>query len=47
MLRSFATNSAFHKIETPLPLLAITTDFERGFHAEDIATLHAAYTRVR
>ena len=33
----------FEKVETPSSLAEITTDFERGFNAQGIPTLRAAY----
>ena len=45
MLNSFAANPAFERCETPQELLAIKTDFERGFHQRGVATLHAAYRK--
>lgn len=36
---------SFGRIEEPLDLLEVTTDFERGFQAKGIPTLHAAYQR--
>ena len=39
----FGAAKEFEKNETPLPLAEITTDFERGFNAQGIATLRAAY----
>jgi tRNA (guanine-N7-)-methyltransferase len=43
MVESFASNRSFEKIETPADLLRFITDFERGFHARGVLTLHAAY----
>jgi len=39
----FATAKEFEKVETPLALAEITTDFERDFNAQGIPTLRAAY----
>lgn len=39
----FAGAKEFEKTETPLALAEITTDFERGFNAQGISTLRAAY----
>jgi tRNA (guanine-N7-)-methyltransferase len=46
MLESFAQNARFEKIETPVELLSFVTDFERGFHARGVATLHATYRKL-
>jgi tRNA (guanine-N7-)-methyltransferase len=45
MVRVFNENPAFKKVETPEDLLALTTDFERDFHAKEIPTLSAAYEK--
>lgn len=45
MLRSFAANEKFEKIETPARWLEIVTDFEREFHKRGVPTLHASYRR--
>jgi len=37
--------AAFHPVEEPASLLAITTDFEADFNRQGIATLHAAWER--
>jgi tRNA (guanine-N7-)-methyltransferase len=39
----FGGANEFAKIETPLPLAEITTDFERDFNSQGIPTLRAAY----
>jgi tRNA (guanine-N7-)-methyltransferase len=39
----FSVVKEFEKVETPAALAEITTDFERGFNAEGIPTLRAAY----
>jgi len=39
----FGANEDFKKIETPVGLAELLTDFERGFNARDIQTLRAAY----
>ena len=39
----FDAAKEFSKVETPAVLAAITTDFERDFNAQGIATLRAAY----
>jgi tRNA (guanine-N7-)-methyltransferase len=46
MLRVFGGSADFRLVESPPELLAIKTDFERGFHAEGIPTLSAAYQRM-
>jgi tRNA (guanine-N7-)-methyltransferase len=43
MNRVFDANSDFEKVETPERLLAVKTDFERGFNAKGIPTLAVAY----
>ena len=43
MKRVFEANRDFKAIATPPELQAILTDFERGFHARGVSTLHAAY----
>lgn len=43
MTRVFDANSAFEKIETPLALSSVVTDFERNFHLRGVPTLAAAY----
>ena len=43
MAAVFAADSAFRLVETPEPLKAVLTDFERNFHARGIATRRAAY----
>jgi tRNA (guanine-N7-)-methyltransferase len=42
----FGTNKGFHKIEVPIELAELSTDFERDFNACGIKTLHAAYESV-
>lgn len=39
----FATNNDYQKIETPVELVEVLTDFERDFNAQGIPTLRAAY----
>ena len=39
----FGASALFSEIETPGPLAAVLTDFERGFLAKGIQTLRAAY----
>jgi len=46
MLRVFADDKRFEKIEAPAELLAIKTDFEKDFNAQGIPTQHATYRRV-
>jgi tRNA (guanine-N7-)-methyltransferase len=46
MLRVFAGDARFEKIETPAELLKIKTDFETDFNAKGIPTLHATYRRT-
>jgi tRNA (guanine-N7-)-methyltransferase len=46
MLRVFADDARFEKIETPADLLQIKTDFETDFNARGIPTLHATYQRT-
>jgi len=43
MTEVFGTAKEFEKTETPAALAEITTDFERGFNAQGIPTLRAAY----
>jgi tRNA (guanine-N7-)-methyltransferase len=46
MERVFSGNPAFEKIPSPESLLAIKTDFERGFNAKGIPTLHACWKKL-
>ena len=46
MLRVFAGDARFEKVETPAGLLEIKTDFEADFNARGIPTLHATYRRT-
>lgn len=39
----FAAHPAFTSVPTPPDLAALTTDFERHFHTQNIPTLHTAY----
>ena len=39
----FERNAKFEVIATPPGLRTVLTDFERGFHARGVSTLHAAY----
>lgn len=41
----FAANSGFVRTEPPAELLAVKTDFERGFNARGIATNYATFRR--
>jgi tRNA (guanine-N7-)-methyltransferase len=43
MLRVFAGDAGFQKTGTPQALLELKTDFEVGFNARGIPTLHASY----
>ena len=43
MTEVFTAAKEFSKVETPVSLAEITTDFERGFNAEGIPTQCAAY----
>ena len=43
MLEVFATRKDFQKIETPLELAGLLTDFEKEFAARGIKTLRTAY----
>ena len=43
MLEVFGASKDFHKMETPLGLAEILTDFERDFNLRGIKTLRAAY----
>jgi len=43
MTEVFAASPEFQKIETPVELAELTTDFEREFNAKGIKTLRAAY----
>jgi tRNA (guanine-N7-)-methyltransferase len=43
MNEAFGAAQKFEKVETPLSLAEITTDFEREFNAQGIPTLRAAY----
>jgi tRNA (guanine-N7-)-methyltransferase len=43
MKEVFAAQPGFQEIETPEELARVVTDFERGFHARNIATRRAAY----
>jgi tRNA (guanine-N7-)-methyltransferase len=46
MLDVFARNANFTKIPTPPELLAVETDFERGFRQRGVSTRHASYQKV-
>jgi tRNA (guanine-N7-)-methyltransferase len=43
MKQVFDRNAKFEAVATPPELEAVLTDFERGFHARGVSTLHAAY----
>ena len=43
MTEVFGAAKEFEKVETPVALAEITTDFERDFNAQGIPTLRAAY----
>jgi tRNA (guanine-N7-)-methyltransferase len=43
MTEVFAASRDFQKIETPVELAELTTDFERDFNSKGIQTLRAAY----
>ncbi|TAL05289.1 MAG: tRNA (guanosine(46)-N7)-methyltransferase TrmB [Verrucomicrobia bacterium] len=43
MREVFGADKSFHLVETPKELAELTTDFERDFNAQGIATRHAAY----
>ena len=43
MTEVFATNKEFQKMETPVELAEIVTDFERDYNLRGIKTLRAAY----
>ena len=45
MLDVFAKNPNFTKVQTSVELLAIETDFERGFRLRGVATKYASYRR--
>lgn len=46
MTEVFAATKEFALTDTPEPLAAITTDFERDFNAQGIPTLRAAYRLI-
>ena len=39
----FSADPGFRRVETPVALAALTTDFERGFNAQGIPTLRLAF----
>ena len=45
MTDRFGSNQRFEQAETPAELRSVLTDFERGFLARGVETLHAAYRR--
>jgi tRNA (guanine-N7-)-methyltransferase len=46
MLEVFRPSTLYRPVDTPLGLQEILTDFERGFQAQGIATMRAAYELV-
>jgi tRNA (guanine-N7-)-methyltransferase len=46
MTQAFGNNANFAKVATPPELLAVITDFERGFQQRGVATNHASYRRI-
>jgi tRNA (guanine-N7-)-methyltransferase len=46
MTEVFGASREFEKIETPMELAEVLTDFEREFNARGIPTLRAAYQRT-
>lgn len=46
MIEVFAADNHFEKIETPMELAELLTDFEREFLARGIETLRAAYRKL-
>jgi tRNA (guanine-N7-)-methyltransferase len=46
MMEVFGGSREFQKIETPVELAELLTDFEREFNAQGIKTLRAAYRRA-
>jgi tRNA (guanine-N7-)-methyltransferase len=46
MLDVFGRNTNFAKVETPPELLAVETDFERGFRQRGVSTRHASYRKI-
>jgi len=46
MTAVFGGNSGFAPAQTPDELAAVSTDFERGFHARGVCTLRAAYVKT-
>ena len=46
MERVFDADPSFARVAAPPELLAVTTDFERGFNAQGIPTNHAAFQRL-
>jgi tRNA (guanine-N7-)-methyltransferase len=45
MLQVMEACPSYRRVEEPLDLLEVTTDFERNFNAKGIPTLHAAFQR--
>ncbi len=46
MIDAFGRNTNFRKFPTPPELLAIETDFERGFRQRGVSTKHASYRKI-
>jgi hypothetical protein len=46
MLEVFERNTNFTRVATPPQLLAVETDFERGFRQRGVATKHASYQKI-
>ena len=46
MLEVFQGSPLFREAATPPELAAVLTDFERGFNAQGIPTLRAAFQRA-
>lgn len=46
MEQVFGAHRKFEPIPTPMELKNVLTDFERGFHARGVSTLHAAYQLI-
>jgi tRNA (guanine-N7-)-methyltransferase len=47
MTEAFGADKEFQKIETPVELAELQTDFERDFNARGIQTLRTAYQRMQ
>jgi hypothetical protein len=46
MIDVFGRNPHFRKMDTSAELLAIETDFERGFKERGVATKHGSYQKI-